>query len=176
LGVKTKTVVIAYEALCIAIVILASRYAPNAPSRLNPILGGLAIGTAQALSLLICRKTLGVNDVYEHLGAIFFHTKSPSTYAKPSSLSAVWFALGIAMGSKALTALLPQFMPVATEMPHIGRFAALFGGAAMAFGAGLAGGCPSGHGISGMATLSISSLVTVAAMFGGGIGWKFLVG
>lgn len=39
----------------------------------------------------------------------------------------------------------------------------------MVFGARLAGGCTSGHGISGMSTLSISSIVTVASIFSGGI-------
>jgi len=37
-------------------------------------------------------------------------------------------------------------------------------------GARIAGGCTSGHGISGIAKLSYSSLITVAAMFIGGMG------
>lgn len=40
----------------------------------------------------------------------------------------------------------------------------------MIFGSRLAGGCTSGHGISGMSQLSISSVISVAAMFAGGIG------
>lgn len=39
----------------------------------------------------------------------------------------------------------------------------------MLFGARIAGGCTSGHGISGMAQLSAGSTVEVAAMFTGGI-------
>ena len=39
----------------------------------------------------------------------------------------------------------------------------------MIFGARLAGGCTSGHGISGMSTFSISSIITVMAMLSGGI-------
>lgn len=39
----------------------------------------------------------------------------------------------------------------------------------MVLGAPLAGGCTSGHGISGLATFPWASFVTVAAMFGGGI-------
>jgi len=46
---------------------------------------------------------------------------------------------------------------------------AVLGGVAMVFGARLAGGCTSGHGISGMATFAVASFITVAAMFGGGI-------
>jgi uncharacterized membrane protein YedE/YeeE len=39
----------------------------------------------------------------------------------------------------------------------------------MLFGARIAGGCTSGHGISGMAQLSAGSTLAVAAMFAGGI-------
>ena len=40
---------------------------------------------------------------------------------------------------------------------------------ATSLGARIAGGCTSGHGISGMAQLSVGSMVAVAAMFAGGI-------
>ncbi len=46
---------------------------------------------------------------------------------------------------------------------------AFAGGFALLFGARLASGCPSGHGLTGMARLSIGSFVTVAAMFAGGM-------
>jgi uncharacterized membrane protein YedE/YeeE len=46
---------------------------------------------------------------------------------------------------------------------------AFIGGFIMLFGARIAGGCTSGHGISGMAQLSVGSTVAVAAMFAGGI-------
>src|SRR3546814_5329009 len=39
----------------------------------------------------------------------------------------------------------------------------------MLFGARVADGCTSGHGLSGMAQLAISSFIAVAAMFAGGI-------
>jgi len=37
------------------------------------------------------------------------------------------------------------------------------------FGARIAGGCPSGHGISGMARLNFASTVSVVCMFTGAI-------
>ena len=43
------------------------------------------------------------------------------------------------------------------------------GGMCLILGARIGGGCPSGHGLSGMATLAVSSMVTVAAMFAGGV-------
>ena len=47
--------------------------------------------------------------------------------------------------------------------------AAFVGGALMLFGCRLAGGCPTGHGLSGMAILSTESYLAVAAMFGSAI-------
>lgn len=45
----------------------------------------------------------------------------------------------------------------------------------MLFGARLADGCTSGHGLSGVAQLAVGSTVAVAAMFAGGIGAGFLL-
>lgn len=47
--------------------------------------------------------------------------------------------------------------------------AAFFGGALVAFGARLAGGCTSGHGISGTLQLSVGSWIAVICFFLGGI-------
>jgi hypothetical protein len=52
---------------------------------------------------------------------------------------------------------------------------AFFGGFLMLFGARIADGCTSGHGISGMAQLAVGSTVAVAAMFVGGIATATLV-
>ena len=46
---------------------------------------------------------------------------------------------------------------------------AFLGGFVMLLGARIAGGCTSGHGISGIAQLSVGSTLAVAAMFAGGI-------
>jgi uncharacterized membrane protein YedE/YeeE len=105
----------------------------------------------------------------------FWSITSPSIHAKPSSRLAIWFAIGIFLGAKALASKVPSLTSSA-EMHKFGILTSLVGGATMVFGAALAGGCPSGHGISGMATLSLPSFVTVAAMFSGGIMLKALHG
>jgi hypothetical protein len=46
---------------------------------------------------------------------------------------------------------------------------AFAGGFLMLMGARIADGCTSGHGISGIAQLSVGSLIAVTAMFTGGI-------
>ena len=56
------------------------------------------------------------------------------------------------------------------------RFAAaFFGGALMMFGARLAQGCTSGHGISGALQLAVSSLIFVVLIFAGGVAAAFLL-
>ena len=47
------------------------------------------------------------------------------------------------------------------------RFA--LGGLVAMFGARLAGGCPSGHGMSGLMQLSISGFIAMAGFFGAGV-------
>jgi uncharacterized membrane protein YedE/YeeE len=175
LGVETTSVLVAYEALCTVVVGLAAAFAPTDPTYLNPILGGLAIGGAQALSILVSRKTIGVSTVYGQLGQDFWGIVRPATHAKASSHSAIWFVVGICVGAKALAMQMPMLVP-SGGTPQIGRLALAAGGALMVFGARMAGGCTSGHGISGMAALSVVSVVTVAAMFAGGIGWKMVIG
>jgi len=43
------------------------------------------------------------------------------------------------------------------------------GGFLAGFGAAYAGGCTSGHGITGLASLQLASLIAVLAIFAGGI-------
>jgi uncharacterized membrane protein YedE/YeeE len=71
--------------------------------------------------------------------------------ARRQAISPVWAR---AMGTATLSARAPI---------------AFLGGFIMLFGARIAGGCTSGHGISGMAQLSAGSTLAVAAMFAGGI-------
>jgi uncharacterized membrane protein YedE/YeeE len=52
---------------------------------------------------------------------------------------------------------------------------ALAGGALMAFGARLAGGCTSGHGISGALQLSVGSWIALIGFFAGGIATAMLM-
>jgi len=173
-GLKITTVIWAYEAMCIGMIALAARYAFSESPYSNPILGGLAIGGAQGLSILLARKTIGFSDAYVELGRDFWSIILPSTHIRSASHSAVWFAIGLIAGAKALTIQMPQLVP-SGEIQQVGIFTALIGGFSLIFGAHLADGCPSGHGISGLATFSLSSFVTVAAMFGSGILVKALI-
>ena len=53
--------------------------------------------------------------------------------------------------------------------------AAFIGGIIAMFGARMAGGCPSGHGMSGLMQLSVSGFIAMAGFFGGGVAVAHLV-
>jgi uncharacterized membrane protein YedE/YeeE len=62
-----------------------------------------------------------------------------------------------------------------TSSPWV-RYAIAFGaGFIMLFGARIADGCTSGHGLSGLAQLAVGSTIAVAAMFAGGIATGLLL-
>ncbi|KAH8586592.1 hypothetical protein B0O99DRAFT_585679 [Bisporella sp. PMI_857] len=170
---KESQAVLIYELVCLAVIASASYLIPHftGSQRLHPIVGGLLIGAAQAASLILTGGPIGVSTAYERIGQYICRLTglSPQKSSEPwPSLDPVIFVLGMlgggwglgkAMGLKALE-----------ETVHISFTRAIIGGASLILGARTAGGCTSGHGISGMATLSNSSFVTVGAMFAGGIG------
>jgi len=89
------------------------------------------------------------------------------------------FALGSYFGARITTHLLPSFIfvpayePCSEDVPcesgRAGSGNLHVGGTLMILGSRIAGGCTSGHGISGMSMGAKSSFVTVTAMFAGGI-------
>ncbi len=168
---STQTILI-YEIICLSTIITASYLLPD-PSghqRLNPVLGGLLIGGAQAASLFLNRAPIGVSTAYERMGQYICRSTglSPSDNPAWPSPSPIIFALGMLMGTWCLGKALCIALAMETTKISVGR--AVVGGAALIVGARIAGGCTSGHGISGMSALSKTSFVTVGAMFAGGIG------
>ncbi|OBT50505.1 hypothetical protein VE04_08723 [Pseudogymnoascus sp. 24MN13] len=157
-GVAHFPAVLVYQAICLSVVGAALRYLPDEQGKLlNPLSGGSLMALAQLASLLLTTNTRGVSSAYESFGKLF------------------WRARGVAGGSAAFWRLSGTFPAKGVE---VGDAAAVVGGVLMAIGSRVAGGCTSGHGISGMAGLSVASFVSVVAMFGGGIavalGGKFL--
>lgn len=139
---------------------------------IHPILGGVLIGLAQAATIFLTGSPIGVSLVYEHLGQYVCRALGwKNAKISPGIPNSVMFAVGIMAGSSVTAALLPA-RPIDTI--DVSTVRALFGGAILAIGSRIASGCTSGHGISGLSTLSISSFVTVGAMFGGGIATAFI--
>ncbi|KAF2799282.1 hypothetical protein K505DRAFT_266081 [Melanomma pulvis-pyrius CBS 109.77] len=169
--------ILVYEAMCIAIISIATVLAPSPGTSpfLPPVIGGLVIGTAQLASLIFRGAPVGISTAYEDLGAKvygLFHKrdKGEGKYVKAPT-PAMAFAAGVMLGAAALVRLVPKFAMGETAVSvGVSPTRAVVGGVIMVFGARLAGGCTSGHGISGMSMLATSSVVTVASMFAGGMG------
>lgn len=176
-GLGENAAILMYEALCAAILGAVVYFAPGEGRALVPgVVGGVLIGASQAASLLLTGNTLGISGAYEQIGDLFWWSlaKAQGREMKSSrpSIRATAFALGTVLGSWVISRVVDIPNPV--EVP-VATIRALVGGIVLVFGARLAGGCTSGHGISGMSQLSIASIISVAAMFAGGMGLAALL-
>jgi uncharacterized membrane protein YedE/YeeE len=141
---------------------------------LPTVAGGLLIGVAQATSISLTSSPLGVSTAYEQIGSYICRAIGWKDVPRPSfPPKSIIFALGVMVGS----AVSSQFMPTLANEGTIPltNLQALVGGFILIFGARMAGGCTSGHGLSGLSAMSFSSLVTTAAMFSSGIITQFLL-
>lgn len=177
LGVSANASVLAYEAMCVAVIGLATALAPPSGKNpfLPPVIGGLCIGAAQLVSLLLRGAPVGISTAYEDLGAkvcgLFDKTKKSKFANLLTPSAAMAFTAGVMMGVATMVRMVPRFAAAEVALNlGISPARAVVGGFIMVLGARLAGGCSSGHGISGMSMLATSSIVTVASMFAGGMG------
>ena len=152
----------------------------------NPYVAGALVGVLMILSVVVSAKYLGASTSFvrtagmieqlvapEHVAANEYFTKKT-----PKVDWQVLFVVGIFFGSL-MAALVSrswkrQVMPTMWEKHFDGNalkrgVVAFVGGAVMIFGARFAGGCPSGHGLSGVAQLSLGSIVSIICFFIGGI-------
>ena len=168
------SVLLAYETMMLSVVILVSILSPlRGPSFLHPVIGGIAIGATQFMSLSLTDHPVGVSTAYEEAArwtSSFLDQTQSETHTKGSAVSpptrALSFVAGMFPGSWAFAR---SFVLPDGPLERISPLRAFSGGVVMLFGARIAGGCTSGHGISGMSQLGLSSVVTVASMFAGGI-------
>ena len=128
-------------------------------------LGGTLMGLGVALLYVSTGRPGGVSTFFSStwswlLRAPFFRQVS----FVDSRQWRLIYTLGIFLGG-ALYALLGLPM----EASHIPAWKLAVGGLLIGFGARLGGGCTSGHGICGMASLSAGSLVMVVTFLGTGI-------
>ncbi|KAG5999570.1 hypothetical protein E4U43_001989 [Claviceps pusilla] len=174
LGLSRSATVLLLETACVgAIAATMALHTPETASasasslsrtRVSGVVGGLLIGAAQLVSILTRRSLLGISGSFEEMGSFFWWLiRGADASAKPRSHSNMLFASGVAAGAWALFKLLPA--TAAAPARHISPSHAMAGGVLMAVGSRMAGGCTSGHGISGMSLLSTSSVVTIATTF-----------
>lgn len=165
-NLSISTTLLGYEMLMALIIMAAKTLTYQSQHWLNPILGGGLIGLAQASSIVLSRKTVGVSSAFEDAGKWLW---SLAGSGKRPGLANVMFAGGLMLGAVISTSYVPHIREALASPVEVTRTTALAGGFAMVFGARMAGGCTSGHGISGMATMALSSFITVGAMFLAGI-------
>ncbi len=151
----------------------------------NPYLVGALIGVLSMATFYFSNKPLGVSTAFARMAGLLGylvsreHTDSLKFYQDkvPKIEWEVMLAFGIVLGAWFAAWSGGEFR--ATAIPplweaHFGnsvslRLAVAFaGGVIMAFGARLAGGCTSGHGISGALQLSVGSWIALACFFVGG--------
>lgn len=154
--------------------------------RWSPYVVGIGIGILSWLTFLISKKPIACSTTFAKLsGFIEMLFRGDKVEQKPYyqklRLIVGWqmmLVLGIVIGSL-LSALLSgdfrgQWVPSTWEnafggAPLLRVGVALLGGVIIGFGARWAGGCTSGHGISGTLQLAVSSWISAICFFIGGI-------
>ncbi len=153
----------------------------------SPYLVGGLIGLLVCASMLWAGKPIGASSAYATLAGLIgmrlaprrtadtcFYRKEPPRF-NDSVVFIIATALGAFLaawhGGELTGRMLPPFWEDQFGEGALGHRAAfaLAGGALMAFGARLAGGCTSGHGISGAAQLSVASWIALLCFFAGGV-------
>lgn len=158
----------------------------------SPYLVGSLIGVLSWITFVISDKPIGCSTAFARTGGmiekIFRGKKAEERpYYKKFTPTVDWewmLVLGVIVGSFLSACLSGRFewrwVPgFWNETVGTGRFTrwllALVGGIIMGFGARWAGGCTSGHGISGTLQLSVSSWLAALCFFAGGIASAMLI-
>ncbi|KAF2441866.1 YeeE/YedE family protein [Karstenula rhodostoma CBS 690.94] len=176
LGLSTKSAVAAYVVLCLGMLGAAMTLdAARGSGALYPLLGGAAIGAAQVATLVLTGNAVGVSTGYEVAGQYFWRIVGSKSGPAPP-VKSLYFAGGIVAGALAFSHSSFASFAGTVAGVDIALSRGFCGGLVMVLGARLAGGCTSGHGISGMSMMGISSFVTVACMFAGGMGAARVIG
>jgi uncharacterized protein len=127
------------------------------------LIGGLLIGLAVALMLLLNGRIAGVSGIVGGL-------------VNPKAGDTGWraaFVVGLPLGALAYILLAggPTPVDVLASPPAV-----LIGGLLVGFGTRMGSGCTSGHGLCGLSLLSRRSVVATAVFFGVAMVTVFLTG
>jgi len=153
--------------------------------RWSPYLVGAGIGLLIIVSFVLSNRPLGASTAYAKAGGIISRLAYPQTdamdYYRKVTPTVDWQLMilpGIVIGAL-LSAHLSGTLALEVVPPfweaRIGGGVVLrwvvgvVGGILLGFGARWAGGCTSGHGISGNLQLSLASMLASAGFFIGGI-------
>lgn len=159
----------------------------------SPYLVGALIGILTMLTLTVSKKPVGASSAYADLAGILGRLVAPGhirslKYYQEHKPAVSWTLVFV------MAAILGSFLAAWTGGEITGRYLqdlwvarfgddsymlrtllAFAGGAVMAYGARMAGGCTSGHGISGTLQLAVGSWIAVICFFIGGIAVAMLL-
>ncbi len=155
-------------------------------TRWSPYLVGIFIGVLSWLSFLISKRPIGVSTAFVRLSGmiekIFINNEvEKKEYYKKYEPIVDWevmLVIGVIFGSFVSALLSGNFeIKIVPELwivnfgntPIFRLIISLIGGIFVGFGARMAGGCTSGHGISGTMQLAVTSWVALFSFFIGGI-------
>lgn len=152
----------------------------------SPYLAGALIGLLSMATLYFSGKPLGASSSYAKVGGKLGQWLFPRSIARmpyfrdnpPTIDWEVMLVVGVVIGAflaawsgGELTGrwIQPLWQERFGDTPLLRGAVAAAGGVLMSFGARLAGGCTSGHGISGALHLSVGSWIALACFFLGGV-------
>jgi uncharacterized membrane protein YedE/YeeE len=153
----------------------------------SPYVAGIGIGVLSWLSFLISGKPIATSTTFARAGGMIEELitgdkPSERAYYQKIKLKINWqwmLVIGVVIGSF-LSAILSGDFKVGVWVPSLWAsafgdsallrvFVAIAGGIILGFGSRFAGGCTSGHGISGTLQLAVSSWISAIFFFIGGI-------
>lgn len=138
-------------------------------------LSGILIGLTVPLLYLLAGQAFGISTSLQQIGAMCAPGTKLAYFRNYDRVAGLWtlvFAVGIIaggyIGSQLLSADPVEFLP-ASYMGWGGAVRLFVGGILIGFGTRYAGGCTSGHAITGIANLNWPSLVATIFFFVGGL-------
>jgi len=160
--------------------------------RWSPYLVGIGIGILSCISFLISDRPIGVSTAYAQTSGLIGRAllgervdRMPYYRSVKPEIGWEWMlALGVLIGAWLSASLaggvhaeaVPSVWSAAFGPDAVRRWsAAVAGGVLLGVGSRWAGGCTSGHGISGTLQLAASSWLAVACFFAGGVATAFLL-
>ena len=181
-GLQPVVLLLIWVPMCLAVMQLT--FAKDDTVRITPpsglvppAYGGLLIGFAQLATTLLAGHAIGASAGYQDVASWTMKKFRPQTSSDDRSITfwtpSVLFSGGVVCAAAALSHLLLNNSSLAmnslSQIDPIYAVRTIAGGISMVLGARIAGGCTSGHGISGLAKFSLSSLVTTMSLFSAGI-------